>query len=167
MIMHTFTPHRSVDPLSDSATHARTDTHLPRPSRWNPGGISPITKDFVNPEKPWPHLRDLSEVTASAGFELVPRLPIYPEFIGLLGVGASRRDGPRKALQADDGPSGRRSGFVSDAETKQDLAEHHHQAWLDESGGRASVRAVAMRLSDSSGYVRGVMRLYISRVIYP
>ncbi len=43
------------------------------------GGISPVTRDFVNPEKPWPHLLPLAEVTAEAGFNLVPRLPLYPE----------------------------------------------------------------------------------------
>ena len=37
------------------------------------GGISPVTKDYVNPEKPWPHLRSLASATAAAGKALVPR----------------------------------------------------------------------------------------------
>lgn len=45
------------------------------------GGISPVTLDFINPEAPWPELAELSRRTALAGFELRPRLPIYPEFI--------------------------------------------------------------------------------------
>ena len=45
------------------------------------GGVSPLTIDWVNPEAPWPHLADLQERTESAGYELVPRLPVYPEFI--------------------------------------------------------------------------------------
>lgn len=45
------------------------------------GGVSPLTIDWVNPEAPWPHLDELSTRTARAGFELRPRLPIYPEYI--------------------------------------------------------------------------------------
>lgn len=44
------------------------------------GGVSPLTIDWVNPEAPWPHLDELAARTAAAGFELVPRLPVYPEF---------------------------------------------------------------------------------------
>jgi FO synthase len=42
------------------------------------GGVSPVTPDFVNPEKPWPHLEDLARQTAAAGKLLVERLPLYP-----------------------------------------------------------------------------------------
>jgi FO synthase len=45
------------------------------------GGVSPLTIDWVNPEAPWPHLDKLRAVTESAGFRLMPRLPVYPEFI--------------------------------------------------------------------------------------
>ena len=45
------------------------------------GGVSPLTIDWVNPEQPWPHLDQLVARTESAGFELVPRLPVYPEYI--------------------------------------------------------------------------------------
>jgi FO synthase len=44
------------------------------------GGISPITADHVNPEKPWPHIDELRRVAESRGVALVPRLTIYPEF---------------------------------------------------------------------------------------
>lgn len=44
------------------------------------GGVSPITADHVNPERPWPALDQLAEVTEQAGFVLAPRLTIYPEF---------------------------------------------------------------------------------------
>ena len=44
------------------------------------GGVSPLTPDFVNPEAPWPALVQLRERTAAAGFQLKPRLPVYPEF---------------------------------------------------------------------------------------
>jgi 7,8-didemethyl-8-hydroxy-5-deazariboflavin synthase CofG subunit len=45
------------------------------------GGISPLSKDYVNPEAPWPHIERLAERCARAGFELRERLAIYPEYI--------------------------------------------------------------------------------------
>jgi FO synthase len=45
------------------------------------GGVSPLTIDWVNPEAPWPHLDQLSDRTTAGGFELRPRLPVYPEYI--------------------------------------------------------------------------------------
>jgi 7,8-didemethyl-8-hydroxy-5-deazariboflavin synthase CofG subunit len=45
------------------------------------GGISPVTKDFINPEAAWPQIASLAEKTASAGGVLRERLAIYPEFL--------------------------------------------------------------------------------------
>jgi FO synthase len=45
------------------------------------GGVSPLTIDHVNPERPWPRLDVLAEHTHAAGFELAERLPIYPEYV--------------------------------------------------------------------------------------
>jgi FO synthase len=45
------------------------------------GGVSPLTPDWVNPEAPWPHLDELRARTTAAGFTLLPRLPVYPEFL--------------------------------------------------------------------------------------
>jgi len=45
------------------------------------GGVSPLTPDFINPEKPWPHLEELRQHTEARGFELRQRLPVYPEFV--------------------------------------------------------------------------------------
>jgi len=42
------------------------------------GGVSPVTADHVNPERPWPDLDRLREVTEAHGFELAPRLTVYP-----------------------------------------------------------------------------------------
>ena len=44
------------------------------------GGVSPITADHVNPERPWPALDRLRAVTEEHGFALAPRLTIYPAF---------------------------------------------------------------------------------------
>ena len=43
------------------------------------GGVSPLTIDFINPEAPWPRLRELAVATAASGQRLVERLPVYPE----------------------------------------------------------------------------------------
>jgi FO synthase len=45
------------------------------------GGISPLTPDYINPEKPWPHLEQLRTRTEAKGHILRQRLPIYPEFL--------------------------------------------------------------------------------------
>jgi FO synthase len=69
------------------------------------GGVSPLTIDWVNPEAPWPQLTKLRHVTESAGFRLMPRLPVYPEFIdevwvdpGLLPKVRDAADGEGYAL---------------------------------------------------------------------
>ncbi|MET7604848.1 bifunctional FO biosynthesis protein CofGH [Streptomyces avermitilis] len=45
------------------------------------GGVSPLTIDHVNPERPWPQIDLLREQSAQAGFELRERLCVYPEFV--------------------------------------------------------------------------------------
>ena len=45
------------------------------------GGVSPVTADHVNPERPWPALDRLREVTESRGMSLAPRLTVYPPFV--------------------------------------------------------------------------------------
>lgn len=45
------------------------------------GGVSPLTPDHVNPERPWPALDDLAAVTAEAGYDLVQRLTAQPKYV--------------------------------------------------------------------------------------
>lgn len=45
------------------------------------GGVSPLTPDHVNPERPWPQIDVLAEQSAAEGFELRERLCVYPEFV--------------------------------------------------------------------------------------
>ncbi|MFE3458818.1 bifunctional FO biosynthesis protein CofGH [Nocardiopsis aegyptia] len=45
------------------------------------GGVSPLTADHVNPERPWPQIDDLAERTAAQGFTLRERLTAYPEYV--------------------------------------------------------------------------------------
>jgi FO synthase len=45
------------------------------------GGVSPVTPDHVNPERPWPALDALRAATEAAGKTLAPRLTVYPEYV--------------------------------------------------------------------------------------
>ncbi len=45
------------------------------------GGVSPLTPDHVNPERPWPFLDDLSKACADEGFSLQERLTVYPSYV--------------------------------------------------------------------------------------
>ncbi|MGW0143903.1 bifunctional FO biosynthesis protein CofGH [Streptomyces calvus] len=45
------------------------------------GGVSPLTIDHVNPERPWPQIDELAEQSRAAGFALRERLCVYPEFV--------------------------------------------------------------------------------------
>jgi 7,8-didemethyl-8-hydroxy-5-deazariboflavin synthase CofG subunit len=45
------------------------------------GGISPITRDFINPEAAWPQITRLKAETERRGFVLRERLALYPEFV--------------------------------------------------------------------------------------
>lgn len=64
------------------------------------GGISPVTRDFINPEMAWPEIPSLRAVTREAGFELRERLAVYPEYVREPGwVPAALR---RRALEWTD-----------------------------------------------------------------
>ncbi len=53
------------------------------------GGVSPLTPDFINPERPWPHLEHLRLRTEARGFTLLGRLPVYPEFVSVAATKSS------------------------------------------------------------------------------
>lgn len=65
------------------------------------GGVSPLTIDWVNPEAPWPHLDELAARTTAAGFELRPRLPVYPEYIDEEWIDSGLVDDVRAAGDED------------------------------------------------------------------
>src|SRR5271155_1816672 len=79
------------------------------------GGISPLTPDYINPEKPWPHLEQLRLRTEAAGYELRQRLPVYPEFLpGLRAKLESRPGLLSQRLQA----AGSSEGLARDEEER-------------------------------------------------
>nr|WP_281378498.1 bifunctional FO biosynthesis protein CofGH [Gordonia humi] len=45
------------------------------------GGVSPLTPDHVNPERPWPNLDTLAEITAASGFTLTERSAAQPKYV--------------------------------------------------------------------------------------
>jgi len=67
------------------------------------GGVSPLTPDFINPEKPWPHVEQLRLRTESKGCELRQRLPVYPEFVESLGAKPGLLSAKLRALTDSDG----------------------------------------------------------------
>jgi FO synthase len=68
------------------------------------GGVSPLTADHVNPERPWPHLDDLAAKTAELGFELRERLTAQPPYVQAAGEWIDEGLRPRVlALAAPDG----------------------------------------------------------------
>ncbi|HYG93322.1 MAG TPA: bifunctional FO biosynthesis protein CofGH [Nocardioides sp.] len=54
------------------------------------GGVSPLTPDHVNPERPWPSVDRLRAITAECGLELEARLTVHPEYV----VGALQHGEP-------------------------------------------------------------------------
>ena len=67
------------------------------------GGISPVTKDFINPEAAWPQISSLAERTAKAGFVLRERLAIYPEFSSRPEFVSEQLQPYVRKLQGEDG----------------------------------------------------------------
>jgi FO synthase len=55
------------------------------------GGISPVTRDHVNPEAPWPEVERLRAATEERGLTLAPRLALYPEYVADLEAWTSPR----------------------------------------------------------------------------
>jgi FO synthase len=66
------------------------------------GGISPLTPDHVNPERPWPNVDKLAALTAEAGFALSERLTAHPAFLDVPWLDPRLR-GHVDALTGDDG----------------------------------------------------------------
>ena len=71
------------------------------------GGVSPLTPDFINPEKPWPHLDQLQRRTEAKGLQLRQRLPVYPEFAAQAAAHSDllRQCLSQQALRGGDAPT--------------------------------------------------------------
>ena len=67
------------------------------------GGISPVTKDFINPEAAWPLISKLQQETEARGFVLRERLALYPEFVAREHFVSAHVRQKMNALAAADG----------------------------------------------------------------
>ncbi|MFC9851930.1 bifunctional FO biosynthesis protein CofGH [Streptomyces prasinus] len=76
------------------------------------GGVSPLTIDHVNPERPWPQIDELVERSRTAGFELRERLCVYPEFVRRGEPWLDPRLRPHVAALADPATGLARSGVL-------------------------------------------------------
>nr|WP_307854010.1 bifunctional FO biosynthesis protein CofGH [Streptomyces sp. RG38] len=65
------------------------------------GGVSPVTGDHVNPERPWPQIDELAAHTAAAGFTLRERLTVHPEYLRRGEPWLDPRVAPHVAALAD------------------------------------------------------------------
>lgn len=111
------------------------------------GGVSPLTPDHVNPERPWPALDDLAAVTAEAGFDLVQRLTAQPRYVQALagwidprvaGHVAALAD-PDTGLARDINPVGR--PWQEPDEASESLGRADLGAAIDIEGRRADARS--------------------------
>lgn len=108
VIVQNFTPHegtrmhRVPEPGDDEVAHAvamarlvlPSDVSVQAPPNLNAtrtelllasgindfGGISAVTPDYINPDRPWPEVARLADQVSALGFELAPRLPIYDRY---------------------------------------------------------------------------------------
>jgi FO synthase len=145
------------------------------------GGVSPLTPDHVNPERPWPAIDELADRTAQAGFTLRERLTIYPPYLrepwldprlarhvaaladpatGLAADGAMARGLPWQEPDGGWGESGRTDLHVTIDTTgrthdrREDFAEVYGD-W-DEIAERSGVPAPGDRSSPAAPGARGV-----------
>ena len=81
------------------------------------GGISPVTRDFINPEAAWPQIERLRAETAAKGFELRERLALYPEFISREKILSPRMRKKVNALAGADGFANENPPRIGSAQT--------------------------------------------------
>jgi FO synthase len=111
------------------------------------GGVSPLTPDHVNPERPWPALEDLAAITAAAGFDLVQRLTAQPRYVQapaswidprVAGHVSALAD-PETGFARDVNPVGR--PWQEPDEASESLGRADLGAAIDTEGRRADARS--------------------------
>ncbi|HWL02888.1 MAG TPA: 7,8-didemethyl-8-hydroxy-5-deazariboflavin synthase CofG, partial [Microbacteriaceae bacterium] len=121
------------------------------------GGVSPLTVDHVNPERPWPQIDDLARLTAAAGYELRERLTAHPEYLlaaddwidpGLHGAVAALAGPDGLAV---DGPSTRTSSRSARSALAQGPVVVTPLEPLPERSQRARVESAAGAYRDLEG----------------
>ncbi|WP_286968425.1 MULTISPECIES: bifunctional FO biosynthesis protein CofGH [Arsenicicoccus] len=109
------------------------------------GGVSPVTPDHVNPERPWPEIELLRTVTEAAGLELRERLTAHPRFVqGALGRDEAWIDPrlhPHVAALADPATGLAREGVRPEGRTWQEPDGGAESGGLTQSRGRVDLHA--------------------------
>lgn len=112
------------------------------------GGVSPVTRDHVNPEKPWPHLLHLEAETAEAGKILVERLAAHPRYVSdperWVAPGLHRR-----LLQMSDSNGlARQSAWAPGSEAAPDGIDRRSRAGQRRTPARQALTEAIARASD-------------------
>ena len=129
--------------LTQARHRALEEAAAPRVTRrlWLPaaglndwGGISPLTPDHINPERPWPGLAELRRRTELAGHELRERLAVYPEYATRAGFLDERlRDRPETSALDEYGATDAAEFFAVATEAyferPEDLREFHPELY--------------------------------------
>ncbi len=111
------------------------------------GGVSPLTPDHVNPERPWPALDELGAVTGQAGFDLVARLTAQPDYVSagagwidprVSGHVAALAD-PETGFAREVNPVGR--AWQEPDETVESLGRVDLHTAIDSQGRRSQTRS--------------------------
>ncbi|WP_110590095.1 7,8-didemethyl-8-hydroxy-5-deazariboflavin synthase CofG [Microbacterium suaedae] len=114
------------------------------------GGVSPLTADHVNPERPWPHLDDLAARTSELGFELRERLTAHPEFLGDDWIDPVLRSAVDALREPDSGLA--RENAIPEGTAQHDVADEElgdHTPTLSAPGGL--IAAVIERAAQDPG----------------
>jgi FO synthase len=122
------------------------------------GGVSPVTIDHVNPEAPWPEIERLAQATRDAGYELAPRLALYPEFVQRLEFWCAPPVASALRRRADASGLAREDDFVAGVSTHIPTADPTRRAVLgarSSAGGPAGGGSVAEALSRVAAGARG------------
>ncbi|MDB5590557.1 5-amino-6-(D-ribitylamino)uracil--L-tyrosine 4-hydroxyphenyl transferase CofH [Enterovirga sp.] len=128
------------------------------------GGVSPVTIDHVNPEKPWPHLDRLEAETAAAGKVLAERLTAHPTYLADAERWLDPAMKPRALKLADADWLGRAGMWVPGAGAEPGVLERRSPSGARETSSRAALRRAIDRASDGQALSEGeIVQLFQAR----
>ncbi|HEX5858634.1 MAG TPA: 7,8-didemethyl-8-hydroxy-5-deazariboflavin synthase CofG [Microbacterium sp.] len=113
------------------------------------GGVSPLTADHVNPERPWPQLDELAALTEGLGFTLRERLTVHGPYIAAAGEWLDPEITPATLALADPESGLARNG--SAATTPREVAAGESTSGRRESPNPAPDRATLLRSAPAGG----------------
>jgi len=122
------------------------------------GGVSPVTPDHVNPEAPWPHLKDLAGATNAAGRNLVERLALVPAYAARPELWTDPLITPRVRRFSDSRGFARPDRWYSGAGCElPPIAARWSSAAHGRAGGSAAPPQTSTRSSRAGGAIRAIL----------